>query len=69
MPALRSLDAVCGKCGVAFDMAPTEGAGASPIAGILGDAARCENQPWQRCPHLLAIMAGYIGRDMLDEQT
>jgi hypothetical protein len=35
------------------------------MEGVLRDVTRCENQPWQRCPQLLAIVAGFIGQDML----
>jgi hypothetical protein len=35
------------------------------MEGMLRDVTRCENQPWHRCPQLLAIVAGFIGQDML----
>ena len=63
------LQAICGKCGATVVAVATSGEFSAPSAWNIGDAGLCQNQPWQRCPQLLAIAAGYLGQDMLDEQT
>jgi hypothetical protein len=64
------LQAICGKCGATVDTLATSDEFSAPSAWSIGDTTGlCQNQPWQRCPQLLAIAAAYMGQDMLDEQS
>jgi hypothetical protein len=63
--AAAAFEAICGQCGVTIDVALLSGKGATSMEGVLRDVTRCKNPPWQRCPQLLAIVAGVIGQDLL----
>ena len=63
------LQAICGKCGATVDALATLDEFSAPSAWTICDSSLCQNQPWQRCPQLLAIAAAYMGQDMLDAQT
>ena len=63
------LQAICGTCGATVDAPAMSDEFSAPSAWSIGDAGLCQNQPWQRCPQLLAITAAYMGQDMLEEES